>query len=234
MTRLRAARDVTAADWIVAGIRGFGASVLSLVPAGFSSYVRVFHPAYRGRGDALSPVRWEEIAAANGTRVHAAMQLNPIARYLKSLHEGQPGVYDDAPRVGTLPPEVAAPLAEVLARHTRCWFAVWNGFGGTRADIRSASTFHLPAREYHLLVGALEAVTESAVNFPAVQSPNLWWPDDRAWCVATEIDLNTTYLGCTDACRDEIVATPDLEAWAIDASAGIDWRSDPVNPFPDE
>jgi hypothetical protein len=238
LTQLRAAPDATAADWIVAGIQGFGASVLSLVPAGFSSYVRVFHPAYRLAGDTLTPVRWEEIAAANGTRVHATMQLHAVARHLKYLHERQPGVYDAPPRAGTLPPDAAAPLAEVLARHTstpaRCWFAVWNGFGGTRADIRSASTFHLPAREYHLLVGALEAVMESAVKSPAAQSPTLWWPDDRSWCVATEIDLNTTYLGCTDACRDEIVASPDLEAWAIEPSAGIDWRSDPVNPFPDE
>jgi hypothetical protein len=212
--------------------------VLSLVPLGFSSYVRVFHPAHRGPGDALSPVRWEEIAAANGTRVHAAMQLHAVARHLKYLHEGQPGVYDDPPSEGTLPPEAAAPLADILARHTstraRCCFAVWNGFGDLPADIRAAPSFHLPNREYHLLIGSLRAATESAADSPRQQSPNLWWPDDCSWCVATEIDLNTTYVGCTDACRDEIVASPDLEAWAIDPSAGIDWRSDPVNPFPHE
>jgi hypothetical protein len=27
------------------------------------------------------------------------------------------------------------------------------------------------------------------------QSPNIWWPDDRAWCVATEVDYARTYVG---------------------------------------
>jgi hypothetical protein len=238
VTELRAARDMTAADWIVADIEGFGASVLSLVPCGFACYVRVFHPAYRLAGETLSPVRWEEIAAANGTRVHAAMQLHAVARHLKYLHERQPGVYDVPPRVGTLAPEAAGSLAEMLARHTstpaRCWFAVWIGFGALRADIRAAPTFHLPSREYHLLVGPVTAAVENAMEPPSRQSPNLWWPDDRSWCVATEIDLNSTYIGCDDSCADEILATPGLEAFAIDSGAGIDWRSDSVNPWPDE
>src|SRR3982751_5395662 len=28
-----------------------------------------------------------------------------------------------------------------------------------------------------------------------VQSPNLWWPDDRAWFVATAPELDSSYLG---------------------------------------
>jgi hypothetical protein len=238
LTALRSARDLTAAQWIVAGIRGFAESVLSLVPAGFSSYVRVFHPAHQRFGDTLRPVRWAEIAAANATSVDAAMQLHAIARDLRFLHEGQPRVYDDPPGEGTLAPETAATLVDVLSRHTttpeRCWFAVWYGFGDLRADIRRAVTFRLPNRDYHLLEASLTAALESATDSPRYQSPNLWWPDDRSWCLATEIDLNTTYLACDDGCRDELLAAPDLEAWAIDPTAGIDWRSDPVNPFPSE
>jgi hypothetical protein len=49
-----------------------------------------------------------------------------------------------------------------------------------------------------------------------------------------EIDLNTTYIGCNDACRDAILGNASLEALAIDPAAGIDWRSDPVNPWPGE
>jgi hypothetical protein len=45
-----AAVDARAADWVVAGLRGFGESVLSLVPPGFSEYLRVFHPS-----DTLNP-----------------------------------------------------------------------------------------------------------------------------------------------------------------------------------
>ncbi len=238
MTQLASAANVTPADWIVADLQTFGESVLSLVPAGFSAYVRVFHPAGRlVDGDKLTPMRWAEIAAANGTRVHAAMQLSALTGILNQ-HDSQPGVYDVEPHVGSLSAELVAPLVEALARHTatpeRCWFAVWHGFGATRPDIRSAPTFQLPARDYHLLVGPVEAATESALDFPSFQSPNLWWPDDRAWCVATEIDLNTTYVGCTDACGEGILAVPDLEALSIDPATGIDWRCDPVNAWPEE
>jgi hypothetical protein len=66
--------------------------------------------------------------------------------------------------------------------------------------LRACPTFRVPAREYRLLAGPIDAVAESVVDSPWSQSPNLWWPHDHAWCVATEIDLNTTYIGCTEAC----------------------------------
>ncbi len=150
---------------------------------------------------------------------------------------GQPGVYDFAPCAGSLPPELVEPLTAALTHYTttpdRCWFAVWDGFGGTRADVRSAPAFHLLGRDYHLLTGPMGAVAESVLD-PGGQSPNLWWPDDEAWCVATEIDLNTTYIGCSEACGDAILAATELEALRIDPSAGISWRSDPLNPWPCE
>jgi hypothetical protein len=237
VTQLRPARDLEAAEWIVADLKVFPRTVDTLVPSGYSSYVRVFHPAWRDR-QGRHPVRWAAIAEANGTTVNPAMQLHALAGDLRYLHEEQPGVYAQAPIEGSLPVESGRSLIAVLHMHTstpdRCWFAFWNGFGGTRADVSSAPTFTIPGRSYHLLTGALEAASESATEYPAAQSPNYWWPDDRAWCVATEIDLNTTYVGCDNDCRDAILSVPDLEALEIDPAAGIDWRSDPVNTWPGE
>ena len=45
-----------------------------------------------------------------------------------------------------------------------------------------------------MLSGPIEAVAESMFSL-GWQTPNLWWSDERSWCVATEIDLNTTYIG---------------------------------------
>ncbi len=43
-------------------------------------------------------------------------------------------------------------------------------------------------------------------------APNLWWPDDGAWFVATEIDFVSTYLaGGTEAIQ-AVLTEPDLEA----------------------
>lgn len=43
-------------------------------------------------------------------------------------------------------------------------------------------------------------------------SPNLWWPDDRARCVATELDLAWTYLGGPATLISDALANPRLEA----------------------
>lgn len=242
MRRLTPAPDVSAANWIVEALQTFGESVLSLVPAGFPSYVRVFHPAWRldDTGELKMPARWADVALANGTRTSPAMQFRAVMSAPTFEHnlEPQPGVFDAEPQAGSLPDTLIETLVAVLVRHTatpeRCWFAIWDGYGATRRDIRSAPCFRLPARDYHLLVGAVAAAAESALDVPFYQSPNLWWPDDRAWLVATEIDLDTTYIGCADACRDAIRAAPELETFTIDPAARVDWYSDPLNPSPTE
>ena len=43
-------------------------------------------------------------------------------------------------------------------------------------------------RDYILFRGSLEMVPELSQYPPWGQSPSLWWPEDRAWCVATEVD----------------------------------------------
>jgi hypothetical protein len=164
------------------------------------------------------------------------MQLAALFGFLPSGSYDLPGVYDDGPRVGSLPRRQTAALAEALARHTatpdRCWFAAWSGYAGLRDDVAQAPRFALPGREYHLLQGAATAATEvveDSTDHERSQRANLWWPDDRAWCVASEIDLDTTYVGCSAACRAKLVRLPDLEALAIDPTSGIAFDSDAVN-----
>jgi hypothetical protein len=220
---------VRAAAWLQRGIRGFAESVLSLVPTGFPAHVRVFHPAFR----AGEPVRWAEIAAATGKRAHPGMQL-PSLTGNDQTEQAVPGLYDRAPEVGSLPEAIAAEVVALLGRHTatpeRCWFAQWVGWAALADDVRAAPTFELPNREYFLLRGPLDAVLD---RDPAArhyhQQPALWWPDDRAWCLATEIDMNASYVGCSAACADALVASPRLEAAAIDPATGVAFDSDLVN-----
>lgn len=243
MSALTPAADTIAAEWIIEAMQTFSESPLSLVPRGLSCYVRVFHPAYKvdrrapDPWSARVPVRWSEIAAAKGTQAHPAMQLPAIAQTWQALNQPLEGVFDSAPALGKLSKEMAAVLASLLAKHTaapeRCWFAVWAGFGGTRDDIRSAPEFKVPARQYFLLRGAIGAINESVTTDPRWQTANIWWPDDHAWCVATEIDLHDTYIACGEACRAELLASPELEALDIDPTVGVTWRTDTINPLPD-
>ena len=67
---------------------------------------------------------------------------------------------------------------------------------------------------------------------PRYRSANLWWPKDRAWCVHTEIDLNTTYVAGSQGLIDALLASEKLEAYQVEPTDEL--VSDAVNPTPDD
>ena len=69
---------------------------------------------------------------------------------------------------------------------------------------------------------------------PRYQSANLWWPEDRSWCVATEIDFNTTYIAGSQALIDALLAHPELETYQAQPTDHITYDSDTLNPLPDD
>lgn len=123
-------------------------------------------------------------------------------------------------------------LTDILARHTttpeRCWFCLWDGYGyltGAVWEFRAyevgppgqppptgpfarkppqpklqRSRVRLPNRDYLLFSGAVEQ------GAGWQDGPNLWWPADRAWCVASEIDLDYTLVGGSSELCAELVA----------------------------
>jgi hypothetical protein len=136
---------------------------------------------------------------------------------------------------------LAGILRDWTATPEDCWFGVWDGYGweSTRllfsvasaetgqpsetdapprpdpvpGPVREGPRVQLPHRSYLLYQGPAEA----ALALPALdgtfgQSPNLWWPDDRAWCVASEIDLPWTYVGGSRGLIDAILADHRIEA----------------------
>jgi hypothetical protein len=153
-------------------------------------------------------------------------------------------------------------LGEHTAKPERCWYGLWTGWGKTIVAEGETATFEIAHREMFLLAGPLDTVHRTslepwpvangddsvAIAFrtsppedkteaepepdPFWRSPNLWWPDDRAWCVATEIDFSYTYVGGTRRCVDAIVQAPGLEAYAVDAAGAVTWDGDRVNPRP--
>ena len=221
---------------------GFAINVGSLVPHGFDSYARVLHPAGSGHPDDR-PVTWREIAAATGRVIHPEVQWPHLAfsrdiTDINELQDAPPGApWATAPEEGSLDRELAEVISVVLRSQTstpdRCWFAVWEGWGNIRPDIRQAPMFELPGRRYYLIRGPLEAATRSiAATDGFHRSASIWWPDDRAWCVATEVDLESTYIGGAAGCVEAVVTHPALEALKVEATHGITWAADAVNPSP--
>ncbi|HEX2074912.1 MAG TPA: hypothetical protein VHF92_14095 [Geodermatophilus sp.] len=227
--------DVTPGAWLADALHPSPGRVGSLVPPTFPAFARVFHPAVRYAEDDDIDVTWAEVAAANGRTAHAAMQWASITGSWEYHGEDdQPGLWNDAPADGHLPAPVAARLAAVLARHTTtpddCWFGVWSGFGFITAD---APTLALPGREHWLVRGHIELAAANMADEPHEQSASLWWPADRAWCVATDIDLASTFVGGSVACIADVLAADGLETAAVTADCPVGRDTDRINPPPE-
>jgi len=79
--------------------------------------------------------------------------------------------------------------------------------------VREGPRVQLPHRSYLIYQGPAEAVLAlPGLDGTFGQCPNLWWPADRAWCVASEIDLPWTYVGGPRGLIDAILADARVEA----------------------
>lgn len=242
--------DIEQTRWWTERLHPFAMDVGSVIPDVFEAYARVFHPVDDG-GRART---WAAIAAENGRIVHAEMQLHEIARPVGApRRDGD--ARDGRVRWGSLPTPELQTLSGLLAHHTStpdlCWCCVWEGYGqlhGSPSTSRLAVPGHtpdlvpplvpaavlggprveIPNRAYFLLHGSLHDLTD-LVHRLGGQSPNLWWPDDRAWCVSTEIDFAWTYVGGTDAAVDSVLTEPRLETLPAEPTDRFTSDSDALN-----
>jgi hypothetical protein len=227
--------DRSPAAWLPAALAP-GATVSSLVPAGFPAYARVFHPAVRYVGDDDVEVSWAEVAAANGTTAHPLMQWGSVTGSLEYFeNDDQAPLWHGSPARGHLPVPVAQRLVAVLRRHTAtpgdCWFGVAADLGNPTA---SAPTLDLPRGGFWLLRGPVDLAATNLADEPAEQSAGLWWPADRSWVVATDVDLVSSYVAGSVACITAILAADGLEAAPAEPGQRVTGDADRVNPPPAE
>ena len=207
-------------------------SLSELIPRGYAAYARVFHPACLD-GAPGQGVRWSSVASWTGRTVHPAMQFARIAGLSGDPNEDPP--WGRLPERGSIPEKECRTLASVLQGFTstpyRCFFCLWDGYGNIdRRLLRVADRVRTPGRTYLLFRGPLPAVTSFLDDrMDWGDSPNIWWPEDRAWCVSTDIDLYSTYVGGSLECIKDIVSNPDLEALSTSIDARVDLDGDLVN-----
>ncbi len=61
------------------------------------------------------------------------------------------------------------------------------------------------------------------------QSPNLFWPDDHAWCVGSDIDLDSTLIGGSAALIDQLIDSDELEVWRVHPEDVVHSEGDRIN-----
>jgi hypothetical protein len=212
-------RDIAQADWFASSGEPW-TRLCCLGPSGFERYCRLFHPL-QNDADEDDPNELLNVEGdLDGT--HLARLVTILSRHTGTPSDCFFGLWDGfgdihgSPAVGFLrtrghqPPEVPPAFPrEVLA--------------GPRVLI--------PHRSYLLFRGQLRdagqwGAADMAPGRPRpINSPNLIWPHDRAWFVASKIDLPWTGVAGSSALVDELLtdAVLDVEPIGFDAEVPY-WR----------
>ena len=206
-----------------------------MIPSGFEAYVRVLHPAeqYSAADRSRRKVSWSTVASWNGKVVHPQAAFYRIANLDPMMYE-KPS-WGRAPFMGILPEEECQNLLSVLREFTatpdRCYFGLWNGYAPLDALYQNkVDTLKVPGREeFYLYHGPLDGVLSFYEWSLIHRSPNIWWPNDKSWFVATEIDSLDSYVGGSKACIKRILEHPDLEAFPTTVDTLANGIGDTIN-----
>jgi hypothetical protein len=182
------------------------------------------------------PVRWDAVARWSGRTIHALAQWELLSRPLGGAGPGCPFVQE--PNTGGLPPQQLGLLCEVLAAATsapeRCLIGLWEGYGWLPwADLAAASELRLDQRTFLVNRGPIESAARIGWRDPAgsftPEPPTLMWPADRAWFVASDTDLDATYVGGSEDLIAALLAEPGLEAEPVSPADRVSIDSDAIN-----
>lgn len=236
--------------WIASRLTGRWGTVTGVTPDGFDSYVRILH--------SIGDFHWRDVAAVTGRSVHPLVQwwrlidanepVNPVSTIWSRSND---------PAQGELPYVEATALYILLAGATttpeEVYFGFWNGYAGhngaqvwshvaqqlynvAEAESLAAAGFgemQLPGRDYVLAGGSLADAAAVADYLERDEdhpiAPNLMWPADRAWFVASEIDLDSTLVGCSSSTAAAILADHRLEAYPVGPDDSLQSDADTIN-----
>lgn len=245
--------DCALGEWIPSRLGAEFGAVTTHVPAGFDAYVRVFHPADPGSDELTT---WAMVAQDCGTVMHATAQFHALTRGREGIASAvQPLLGNLEPaKLQAL----TAVLRRHTSAPDDCLFAFWEGWGGGTRPTRITSyrngeshvrtpgslppdavtpppvgRLTLPGRNYAVFRGDLDLAGRFgswiSEGYLGIQSPNLFWPADRAWFVATEVDFDSTLVGGSAGLISDIVRDPHLEAAQLQATDRLHSDADPVN-----
>lgn len=107
------------------------------------------------------------------------------------------------------------------------------------AAVRRGPLVELPGREYVLLATGCDELADetwphrAGIGWTSVFDgplPQLVWPADHAWVVASEIDWDSTIVAGSRALVDAVLADDRFEAFEVEEGSDLTWEGDLVNP----
>ena len=213
---------------------------------------RVFHPRAQADGLGVLPEQEARIGDAvvdpagedwlDGERlatlVGLLMPATTTPDVTVGIWDGWGLLHPESMAVGTVPP-VSEDMLRELTLRARAERAAAIDPRLASALANGGHLLHLPHRRYALLRGELAELRDPDWGFAAgigwrgedrSPGPQLIWPDDRAWFVGTELDANSSVLGCTRQAAAAVLACPELETLEVPADGELNWQGDTLNP----
>jgi hypothetical protein len=192
---VRSADTVAPAGWIAGACRGVWGTVGALVPNQYPLVLRV-HAPDPSPGDWWSAYRdLYEIIASIGER-----HTSSAHRAWFAVWEGHG--FDTATThiAWQEPPLDDATRRARVEERSRLRAEDEHRDAAVRAALGQVPRFDLPNRTYYLLQGPVTAATQLRHPEPLGEwrNPDLFWPDDRRWFVATDVDFWSLYIGGDD------------------------------------
>ena len=227
--------DLTDFEWISESLwkpgervdGGDGHTIRHLLPDQFESYYKILHPMYRDTSVSdttrtwrnndriidrnLERVSWRDVANKYSVPYHR--QINSYA--YTAAFGGKWPRYLVAADEGTLDRVLLSAVSDVLARYTSStkWYCEY--FLVATKELRSDE----------LYVGTKFDLMSANEQTGCSAGPEYWWPEDRAWCVCTDYDLDFTIVGSSRKAAEDIANTSGIEGFEMDISDRIDYRS---------
>lgn len=227
---LRFEPEVSHADWFARSGEPW-TQLCSIGPSRFSRYARLFHPLRPG----ADPDDPDELVNLEGDLASEVLLrlLRVLERHTTTpqdcyfcLWEGFGDIHgglsvgllyatDDPPRADGQPPVVPPAFPP---------------------EVINGPRVRMPARDYLLFRGPLHEAGQwgAADLLPGVvrpiNSPNLMWPADHAWFVATEIDLPWTGIGGSTELIETLMADESFDIEQVEPSAAPAYWRNGVDP----
>lgn len=216
---MTAPTSAASAEWIAAACDGSDGTVGALVPNGYPLALRVFAPESRPDGWWSEYRRLYEVIASVGER-HTS---SPDRAWF-AVWEGH-GFDRLTTRIAWRDPAPDDATRRFRdEQRSQLHSADENRNAAIRATLLQVPRFVLPHRTYYLLTGPVSAVSHLCHPEPRGEwrNPDLFWPDDRRWFVATDVDFWSLYIGGDSDFVAELSTTVTTPSMVVELGDGIE------------
>jgi hypothetical protein len=189
-----------------------------ILPNGYPVYLRLFHPFLPWV--ALEPPRvsWRELATRAGVAYGPTLTWRQLEPVLRDENGGRPFLVES----GQLDDVTAVHLFTVLAAATGSATIFYRYELG--ALIALNETFAFKSEGLASPDALRAAVRETAGEH--LRGPEWIWPENRAWVVHSDYDLESTYIAAHDGLAAALLADSGLEVLRVSLDTRVDDRAD--------